>query len=232
MQDIQESKLGTIAAMNASRYEPKVGDKIRTRKGGQIPGTITKIEGNKVHFTHPEGKKYHTHIENVMKEEHLTNEAYTPSAAFLARAAASREKLSSTGRKKLEKNTGVAANKSISATQAGKTTTTKKPETISTQAKPADRIQAIKNAAEKLRLRKAAASNRKAFGGELGGGFSMPGSSFRRYSEETEKYSKSSGTADSDDKTTKRQYLGKSRGRTLTGSPADIINTKPKIEVK
>ena len=43
----------------------------------------------------------------------------------------------------------------------------------------------IKAAAEKIKSRRMAASNRAAFGGELGGSFSMPGSGFRRYSEET-----------------------------------------------
>jgi len=58
----------TIAAMAASRYEPKVGDKIRTKKGGQIPGTVTKVDGQNVHFKHPEGKTYKTFIDNVMRE--------------------------------------------------------------------------------------------------------------------------------------------------------------------
>jgi hypothetical protein len=41
----------------------------------------------------------------------------------------------------------------------------------------------IKAAAEKIRDRRHAASNRVSFGGELGGGFSMPGSGFRTYRE-------------------------------------------------
>lgn len=48
---------------------------------------------------------------------------------------------------------------------------------------PVDRLAAIKQAAEKRKLRNQAASNRIAWGGELGGSFQMPGSSFRRYSE-------------------------------------------------
>lgn len=48
---------------------------------------------------------------------------------------------------------------------------------------PQDRLAAIKSAAEKAKLRRQAASSRTAWGGELGGGFVMPGSSFRRYSE-------------------------------------------------
>jgi len=46
-----------------------------------------------------------------------------------------------------------------------------------------DREAMIKAAAEKLRNRRQANANRVAFGGELGGGFQLPGSSFRRYSE-------------------------------------------------
>ena len=49
-----------------------------------------------------------------------------------------------------------------------------------------DREAMIKAAAEKLRNRRLANANRVAFGGELGGGFQMPGGGFRRYSEETE----------------------------------------------
>ena len=48
---------------------------------------------------------------------------------------------------------------------------------------PQDRLAAIKSAAEKAKNRRAVAANRAAWGGELGGGFVMPGSSFRRYSE-------------------------------------------------
>lgn len=49
-----------------------------------------------------------------------------------------------------------------------------------------DRLAVIKAAAERQRDRRHAASNRSSFGGELGGGFSMPGSGFRRYSEALE----------------------------------------------
>lgn len=48
---------------------------------------------------------------------------------------------------------------------------------------PVDRMAMIKQAAEKRKLRNQAASNRITWGGELGGSFQMPGSSFRRYSE-------------------------------------------------
>lgn len=51
---------------------------------------------------------------------------------------------------------------------------------------PVDRIALIKQAQQKRKLRNQAASNRAAWGGELGGGFTMPGSSFRRYSESLE----------------------------------------------
>lgn len=52
-----------------------------------------------------------------------------------------------------------------------------------------DRLAVIKAAAEKQRNRRLANSNRVAFGGELGGGFQMPGSGFRRYSESLEEES-------------------------------------------
>lgn len=57
----------TIGAMANAQYEPKVGDKIRTRKGGQVPGTVERIEGDRVYFRHPEGKLYRTYISNVQK---------------------------------------------------------------------------------------------------------------------------------------------------------------------
>lgn len=49
--------------------------------------------------------------------------------------------------------------------------------------KNASREAVIKAAAEKLRNRRLASGNRAAFGGELGGGFSMPMSGFRTYRE-------------------------------------------------
>lgn len=54
------------------------------------------------------------------------------------------------------------------------------------QKDPNARMAHIKQAAEKAKLRKMAASNRAAFGGELGGGYIIPGGSFRRYSESIE----------------------------------------------
>jgi hypothetical protein len=51
---------------------------------------------------------------------------------------------------------------------------------------PVDRVALIKQAQQKRNRRAAAAANRQAWGGELGGGFQMPGSSFRRYSESLE----------------------------------------------
>lgn len=57
--------------MIASIYRPKVGDKIRTRKGGQIPGTVEKVADLKgieyCWFRHPEGKLYKTPCSNVMR---------------------------------------------------------------------------------------------------------------------------------------------------------------------
>jgi len=51
---------------------------------------------------------------------------------------------------------------------------------------PQDRLTMIKQAAEKNKYRRQVASNRVSWGGELGGGFQMPGSSFRKYSESLE----------------------------------------------
>jgi len=63
----------TIAAMANSVYQPKVGDKIRTRKGGQIPGTVEKIGDQDgidyCWFRHTEGKMYKTPCSNVMRED-------------------------------------------------------------------------------------------------------------------------------------------------------------------
>ena len=63
----------TIGAMADSVYQPKVGDKIRTRKGGQIPGTVEKVgdQGGIDYcwFRHPEGKMYKTPCSNVMRED-------------------------------------------------------------------------------------------------------------------------------------------------------------------
>jgi len=57
--------------MIASIYQPKVGDSIRTRKGGQIPGTVEKVaDHNGIEycwFRHPEGKLYKTPCSNVMR---------------------------------------------------------------------------------------------------------------------------------------------------------------------
>ena len=63
----------TIGAMADSVYQPEVGDKIRTRKGGQIPGTVEKVgDQNGIDycwFRHPEGKMYKTPCSNVMRED-------------------------------------------------------------------------------------------------------------------------------------------------------------------
>ena len=57
--------------MISSIYQPKVGDSIRTRKGGQIPGTVEKVaDHNGIEycwFRHPEGKLYKTPCSNVMR---------------------------------------------------------------------------------------------------------------------------------------------------------------------
>ena len=82
----------TIAMMAAHKYEPEVGHKIETRKGGQIPGTVTKVENGKVHFTHPEGKKYITHVGNVRRVNEVLD---TPAAqdSYIKKARASAEHL-------------------------------------------------------------------------------------------------------------------------------------------
>lgn len=68
--ELDEGKYAsTIAAIASAAYQPKVGDKIRTRHGGQIPGEVTKVTDTHVHFKHPEGKTYKTSISNVMREE-------------------------------------------------------------------------------------------------------------------------------------------------------------------
>lgn len=51
-----------------SSPEIQVGDKIRTIKGGQVPGTVEKITDREVYFRHPEGKLYKTWIDNVRKD--------------------------------------------------------------------------------------------------------------------------------------------------------------------
>ena len=67
---LEEGKYAsTIGAIAAAGYQPKIGDKIRTRKGGQIPGTVTSVTDTHVHFKHPEGKTYRTSVNNVMREE-------------------------------------------------------------------------------------------------------------------------------------------------------------------
>ena len=57
--------------MISAIYQPKVGDSIRTRKGGQIPGTVEKVaDQNGIEycwFRHPEGKLYKTPCSNVMR---------------------------------------------------------------------------------------------------------------------------------------------------------------------
>ena len=68
--ELDEGKYAsTIAAIASAAYQPKVGDKIRTRRGGQIPGEVTKVTDTHVHFKHPEGKTYKTSISKVMREE-------------------------------------------------------------------------------------------------------------------------------------------------------------------
>jgi hypothetical protein len=76
----------------------------------------------------------------------------------------------------------------LSVKQSGKQKTsvaTVKPTTNSSPERNTNlgREAIIKAAAEKIKNRRQANANRVAFGGELGGSFSMPGGGFRRYSE-------------------------------------------------
>jgi hypothetical protein len=74
--ELEEGKYAsTIGAIAAAGYQPKIGDKIRTRKGGQIPGTVTSVTDTHVHFKHPEGKTYRTSVNNVMREEAVMEKA-------------------------------------------------------------------------------------------------------------------------------------------------------------
>lgn len=93
--------------------------------------------------------------------------------------------------------------------------TKNKPE----QKDPNSRMEIIKKTAEKARLRKQAASNRSAFGGELGGGFVLPGSSFRRYSEEVEPTQEACGCG-GDKKTTTDKVVSKRKEEIVKGKGA------------
>lgn len=75
------------------------------------------------------------------------------------------------------KQSGIQKKSSVSTV---KPVTQPSPETN----KKMDREALIKAAAEKIKDRRAAAANRVAFGGELGGGFQMPMSGFRTYRED------------------------------------------------
>jgi FKBP-type peptidyl-prolyl cis-trans isomerase 2 len=68
----------TIAAIASQAYTPKIGDKIETKMGGQMPGVVTKVTDTHVHFDHATArhnlngkdmgpKKYKTSISNVKK---------------------------------------------------------------------------------------------------------------------------------------------------------------------
>lgn len=68
-EELEEGKHeGTIAAIAKHAYSPEVGHKIVTKKGGQVPGTVEKIEKDHVYFRHPEGKLFRTHVSNVQKD--------------------------------------------------------------------------------------------------------------------------------------------------------------------
>lgn len=57
----------TISAIASHSYTPAVGDKIRTRKGPEMSGTVKKVSGDTVYFTSGE-KTYKTDVRNVMRE--------------------------------------------------------------------------------------------------------------------------------------------------------------------
>lgn len=84
------------------------------------------------------------------------------------------------------KQHGMGTNLSVKQSgQQKKSVATVKPVTHAAPEKNVGSREAmIKAAAEKIRNRRLANANRVAFGGELGGGFQMPGGGFRRYSEE------------------------------------------------
>jgi hypothetical protein len=94
LDSLPQDKLNQLANSNIKFISPlaknrliKVGDKIRTIKGGQIPGIVTKIEGTKVHFNHAtdvydthfsgakgKPKEYVVHISNIQKENKQIDE--------------------------------------------------------------------------------------------------------------------------------------------------------------
>lgn len=78
----------TIASMAKAAYIPAVGDKIVTRKGGQIPGTVEKIEERNgidyVFFRHPEGKLYKTAASNVMRDRAINENEDNEHPAYRA----------------------------------------------------------------------------------------------------------------------------------------------------
>lgn len=76
-----------------------------------------------------------------------------------------------------------AAKAKRAAPQTTAARATKEPQVKTAEMTPNQRLQAIKDAAEKARYRNQISAHRKFWGGELGGGYSMPGSGFRRYSE-------------------------------------------------
>ena len=81
LKQLSDAQIKFISPLAKNRLI-KVGDKIRTIKGGQIPGVVTKIDGNNVHFDHAtdvyttdisgakgKPKQYMVHINNIIKEE-------------------------------------------------------------------------------------------------------------------------------------------------------------------
>jgi hypothetical protein len=102
LDSLPQDKLNQLANSNIKFISPlaknrliKVGDKIRTIKGGQIPGIVTKIEGTKVHFNHAtdvydthfsgakgKPKEYVVHISNIQKENKQTESSTHKSFDF------------------------------------------------------------------------------------------------------------------------------------------------------
>lgn len=113
----------------------------------------------------------------------------------------------------------------LSAKQAQGAKKRETPAAAPTAAKPkgsAERVSNIAAAAQKIRMRKAAASNRQSFGGELGGGFST-NMGFRKYSEETDKTDRTRKIAAAAQKIRSRKEAENSR------KPLDLMPGDPSI---
>ncbi len=93
LQQLVASKIPFVSMLAANRIKKpesdiKVGDRIRTKLGGQIPGIVVKVVGNQIHFKHatdtystvwsgsPGGPKmFVVDKSNVIKESTLVEES-------------------------------------------------------------------------------------------------------------------------------------------------------------